>query len=152
MTQVAPMGSRTQHWNMYLMPTRTVEADFGLNPRLELFSRRGWTTVSAQQSNLYGMMPYMGCIIFFLGGAGGWHKHNSLRLAPIQPSSPSYKELHAMAHFCFSSLTNNLQNKNCRLRWDSNSAFRIWRWTCWPLDQNGSRPNLILPLHFPATD
>ena len=37
----------------------------------------------------YGIVPCMCCIIF-----GGCHKHNSLPLGPIQPSSPSTKELH----------------------------------------------------------
>ena len=32
---------------------------------MELFSNRRWTTGSAQQSNLYGMFPFMCCIIFW---------------------------------------------------------------------------------------
>ena len=55
---------------------------------MELFSRRRWTTVSAQQSNMNGMMPCL-CWIFRV-----CHKHNSLL---IKPSSPSTKELRALS-------------------------------------------------------
>ena len=57
------------------------------NPGMELFSSRRWATGSAQQSNNYGIMPCMCCIIF-LGLT------NSFLLGPIQPSSPTGKELH----------------------------------------------------------
>ena len=56
---------------------------------MELFSRRRWTTGSAQQSNIYGMMPFICWIIFWV-----CHKHNSFPFGPIQPSSPFNKELH----------------------------------------------------------
>ena len=59
----------------------------------ELFSGRRWGTGSAQQSNNYGIMSCMCCIIF-----GGQRKHNSCLLGPIQPSSPTAKELHAWTH------------------------------------------------------
>ena len=32
---------------------------------MELFSTRRWIPGSAQQSNMYGMLPYMCCILFF---------------------------------------------------------------------------------------
>ena len=48
---------------------------------MELFSRRRWATRSAQQSNIHGQLPWV-C-----------HKHKSLPLGAIQPSSPT-KELH----------------------------------------------------------
>ena len=58
---------------------------------MELFSRRRWTTGSSQQSNMYGMLPYMCCIILL-----GCHKNISLPLGPIQPHLPLLpKELHA---------------------------------------------------------
>ena len=44
---------------------------------------------SAQQLNMCGMMPCMCCIIF-----GGFNKQNSFLLGPLQPSSPTTKELH----------------------------------------------------------
>ena len=37
---------------------------------MELFSRKRWTTGSAQQSNMYGMLPYMCSIIILV-----CHKH-----------------------------------------------------------------------------
>ena len=55
---------------------------------MELFSVRRWTTGLAQQSNMCGMLPCMYCIICWV-----WHKHNSLPLGPIKPSSPFSKEL-----------------------------------------------------------
>ena len=58
---------------------------------MEVFSRRRWTTVLAQQSNMNGMMPCIYWIIF-----GVWHKHNSLQLGPMQPSSPTTKKLLAI--------------------------------------------------------
>ena len=58
----------------------------------ELFRRR-WTTMLGQKSNKHGMLPCMYCIKFLV-----WHKCNSLPLGPIQPSSPSTKELHGLVH------------------------------------------------------
>ena len=55
---------------------------------MELFSRWRWTSISAYRSNKYGMLPSMSFIIFCF-----CHKHNSLPLGLIQPSSPSTKEL-----------------------------------------------------------
>ena len=45
-----------------------------------------------QQSNLRGTLPCMFWIFFSV-----CQKHNSLPLGPIQPSSPSTKELHGAA-------------------------------------------------------
>ena len=55
---------------------------------LELFSRRRWPTGSVQQSNMNGMMPCMGCIIF-----EGFTKTQQLTTWAIQPSSPTAKAL-----------------------------------------------------------
>ena len=52
----------------------------------ELRHRRRWTTGSALQSNMYGIMPFLGV----------WDKHNSLPLGPIQSSSPTNNELHSL--------------------------------------------------------
>ena len=65
--------------------------------RVEFFSRGSWTSGSAQQSNMYGMMPCKWCIYFW--GSRGWYKHNSLPLWPIQPSSTATKELHGLWYF-----------------------------------------------------
>ena len=62
---------------------------------LELFSRRRWATGSAQQSNNCEIMPCICCIIFL-----GLTQTQQLLLGPIQPSSPTIKELHALA-FCY---------------------------------------------------
>ena len=58
------------------------------NQGMELFSSR-WTIGLAQQSNMYGIMQCMCCIIF-----GVRHKNNSFPLGTTQPSSPTTKELH----------------------------------------------------------
>ena len=67
-----------------------VEARNSKGLSMELFSRRRWATGSAQQSNNFGIMPCMCCIIFWV-----YHKHNSFLLGLIQPSSPNTKELHS---------------------------------------------------------
>ena len=46
-----------------------------------------------QQSNLRGTLPCMFWIFFSV-----CQKHNSLPLGPIQPSSPSTKELHGHSY------------------------------------------------------
>ena len=56
---------------------------------IELLSRRRWTTGSAQPSNMNGIMPCMCCIIFF----GGVDLNTHSPIQPIQPSSPTTKEL-----------------------------------------------------------
>ena len=56
---------------------------------MELFSRRRWTTGSAQQSYVNGMIPCMCCIIFLV-----CQIHNNFPLGPIQSSSLSIKEFH----------------------------------------------------------
>ena len=52
---------------------------------MELLSRRRWTNGSAQKSD----MCVLHIFLFF-------HKHNSLPLEPIYPSSPYTKELHGL--------------------------------------------------------
>ena len=56
---------------------------------MELFCRRIWTAGSTQQSNMYGWLPCLCSRIFLV-----CHKHNSLPLWPMQPSSRLTKELH----------------------------------------------------------
>ena len=86
LTKVLSISVDRPHDRDYLLAGRKVH-EFGM----ELFSRRRWTTGSAKQSNMYGIMPCMCCIIFWV-----CHKHNRLPLEPIQPSSPSTKQLHGL--------------------------------------------------------
>ena len=64
-----------------------------------------WSTESAQQSNMYGMLPYMCCRIF-----GILYKHSSLPVGSIQPSSPSTKQLHGQSMELSCKMTNRKIN------------------------------------------
>ena len=59
---------------------------------MELFSRLRRTNKWALKSNRNEIVLLCVCCIIFL--LGGRHKHNSLPLGSLQPSSPSTKELH----------------------------------------------------------
>ena len=64
-----------------------------------IWSHWRWANRSAEKPNKYGMQVwhnYYYYYYFFLGG--GCHKHNSLPPNPMQPSSPSTKELHNKAY------------------------------------------------------
>ena len=103
--------------------------------RMELFSRRRWTTGLAQQSNMYGIMPCMWCLIF-----GVWHKHKSFPLGLMLPLSPTTKELHDSTFPAASNLNKismRCTNKNGRhvvhvFNGDFDFARRKrWVWSTW---------------------
>ena len=84
----APTYIQAQHQCLYL-PTYVQVHSLSQYQPMELFSWRRWATGSAQQSNSYGIMPCMCCIIFL-----GLTQTQQLFAWPIQPSSPATKELH----------------------------------------------------------
>ena len=67
----------------------------GGQPHKKTYILCTWTKGSSRKLNKH--VAYMCFILFFFGG-GGCEKHNILPLVPIQPSSPSVKELHTLVY------------------------------------------------------
>ena len=63
-------------------------------PRHGVLQQKEMKNKLAQTSDKYGMLPSMCCICFWF-----FHKHNSLPLGLIHPSSPTTKELHGQGVF-----------------------------------------------------
>ena len=122
---------------------------------MELFIRRRWAAWSAQQSNNNGILLCM-CYIIFLAE----HKHNSFLLGPIQPSSPTAKELHGLTlekRWNFFSREHTCDRRKPRLsfvrrfeEWNfrTKKLFSFFRPTRSKVTQISASRNALIEAHF----
>ena len=82
--------SKLGHFQQWTFAQKLPWKDKKLYQTMEFFSRRKWTTGAVQHSNMDEILLGMCCKFFFRFV----QKHNSLPLGPIQPSTPSIKDLH----------------------------------------------------------